>query len=163
MAFERVLKEHPNATFTIIGDGPQRQILEDLADQLKINHAVRFEGAMEQKDAQKLIMRHWVFCQHSIPDLVGSQEGFGLTLAESSAAGMPIISTFHGGIPEHIIHEKNGILVPEYDIDAMANAMMRLLIDSELRQKLGNEGVRLYKNRFTCERRLSQIKSILNA
>ena len=70
-----------------------------------------------------------MFAQHSVTDARGKIEGFPVAIAEAMATGLPIVSTRHSGIPEHVHDGISGHLVAEHDVGAMAGAMARLLAD----------------------------------
>jgi glycosyltransferase involved in cell wall biosynthesis len=78
-------------------------------------------------------------------------EGLGVALVQAAAAGVPIIGTQAGGIPEIVRHEENGLLVPPGNADALAMAMNRLLGDEPLRRQLGKAGRELVAREFTAE------------
>ena len=140
MAFYKVLKEIPEATLTIIGDGPLRETLEARIHSSGLGGAIRLTGSLPQKEALHLVRQHAIFCQHSVTGSDGDQEGFALSPAEAALMEMPVISTLHNGIPEHVIHEQTGMLVQERDIDGMAKAMIQLAIDPAMARIMGKAG-----------------------
>ena len=95
---------------------------------------------MDQDDALKLVRQHAVFCQHSVTGRDGDQEGFALSPAEAALMEMPVVSTLHNGIPEHVQDGTTGLLVREWDIDGMAEAMLELARDPEKAAAMGNAG-----------------------
>jgi glycosyltransferase involved in cell wall biosynthesis len=89
--------------------------------------------------------------RHDVPDLMraldvlvvaSASEPFGLTALEAQASRTPVIGTRAGGIPEFVVHEQTGLLVPPFDADALAGALERLLTDDELRMRLVDEAER---------------------
>ena len=70
----------------------------------------------------------------------GDQEGFGLSPAEAALLEKPVVSTLHNGLPEHIIHGATGLLTREWDIAGMAESMMELANNAELRMRMGKKG-----------------------
>ena len=101
---------------------------------------VHILGAMTRDQALPIIASHWVFCQHSVTSLQGDQEGFANSPAEAALLGLPVVSTWHNGIPEHVIHELTGFLVREFDFEEMANRMMQLIESEDLRVEMGRKG-----------------------
>ena len=97
-------------------------------------------GAIPQAEAMRVHQEHAVFCQHSVTGRDGDQEGFALSPAEAALKEMPVISTLHNGIPEHVQHGITGILVPEWDIYAMAHAMIKLATHPEQARAMGEAG-----------------------
>jgi glycosyltransferase involved in cell wall biosynthesis len=71
--------------------------------------------------------------------VAASSEPFGLTALEAHASRTPVIGTRAGGLPEFVVHEETGLLVPPFDADALASALERLLTDDELRKRLVDE------------------------
>ena len=95
---------------------------------------------MPRDQALKLVETCWIFCQHSVTASDGDQEGFGLSPAEAALLEKPVVSTLHNGLPEHIIHGTTGLLTREWDIAGMAESMMELANNAELRMRMGKKG-----------------------
>lgn len=96
--------------------------------------------AMDWKEGLKEVGAHWVFCQYSITHIDGDQAGFALSPAEAAVLGMPVVSTYHNGIPEHVMDGVTGFLVREYDLESMAERMVRLITSPKLRREMGLKG-----------------------
>ena len=99
--------------------------------------------------------------QHSITANNGDMEGTPLAVLEASAAGIPVISTNHAGIPDVVIDEKTGFLVNEHDVDGMAQKMMLLLNDVEKAKIMGNEGKVLIKAHFSLDNYIETLNKII--
>ena len=140
LAFHGVLSTHPKAQLTFIGEGPLRPQLEAYVRENRLEDSVNLTGAMEQWQALDHLQQHHIFCQHSVTGMDGDQEGFALSPAEAALFEMPVIATSHNGIPEHVSHEQTGLLVREWDITAMTQAMNMLASNAEMRTKLGAAG-----------------------
>jgi glycosyltransferase involved in cell wall biosynthesis len=76
----------------------------------------------------------------SAPTRSGKREGIPVALMEAMSAGLPVVASRTGGIPELVHHERNGLLVPPADPDALADALERLAKDSALRERMGRAG-----------------------
>ena len=139
-AFQLVLKVHPNATLTFIGDGELKEELEMLIESENLSKSVRLTGALPVHEAHKLVATHWVFCQHSVTHLNGDQEGFANSPAEAALMGLPVVSTLHNGIPEHVQDGQTGFLVKEFDFEEMGQRMIELASDENLRIAMGERG-----------------------
>ena len=87
-----------------------------------------------------LLSRAAIFVQHSVTDARGKIEGFPVAIAEAMVTGLPIVSTRHSGIPEHVRDGVSGWLVAEGDVAGMAAAMARLLADRGEAARLGLAG-----------------------
>ncbi len=81
------------------------------------------------------------FIQHFVAQ-TGDSEGSPVSVMEAQAAALPVISTYHAGIPEVVIHGETGFLVKEKDISCMAEYMVRILAEPGLAKKLGQRGGR---------------------
>ena len=163
LAFSKVLKHHPNARLTIAGDGQLLNACNNLVKTLHIEDAVSLPGKITPAEFQELLKNATAFVQHSVIAENGDSEGTPLAVLESSAAGLPVISTKHAGIPDVIIDEETGYLVDEHDVDGMARAMLKVLEDIDAAKKMGEAGKQRIKTDFSMEkyiRRLTEEISI---
>ncbi len=122
----------PGLHLVLVGDGPERQRLEKLCYTLRLENCVTFTGY--QSDVRPY------FAMADIFVLPSHSEGSPNVLLEAVAAGLPIVATAVGGLPEVLTNEVNALLVPKHDIAQLANALARLLNDSSLRQRLAENG-----------------------
>ncbi|MCS6922781.1 MAG: glycosyltransferase [Fimbriimonadales bacterium] len=127
-AFARLRSELPLYLW-LVGDGELRAAMEQLAQELGIAARVRFWGI--RADAPAIINAADIFAFSS------THEGFGLAVAEAMAAGLPVVATAVGGVPELVEHGVSGLLVPNEDEDALVQALQRLVDDPALRQAMG--------------------------
>jgi glycosyltransferase involved in cell wall biosynthesis len=126
LAAPSVLQVFPDVEFVIAGQGPYRPNLERLARKLKIESSVRFLGFVRNPGevfSQIDILAHATF---------DPGDSMPLAILEAGAAGVPVVSTRWGGIPEIVQDGKTGILVPPHDVPALAQALLTLLHDSSL-------------------------------
>jgi glycosyltransferase involved in cell wall biosynthesis len=135
------IKRVPTAQLVIIGDGPLRGELEVLAAQLGIAAHVHFLGY--QTDAARMMPGFDIFAHPS------RWEGFGLVFLEAMAAGVPVVATHVSAIPEIVLHEQTGLLVPPDDPPALAAALERLLTDAALRRTMSLAGRARLASHFT--------------
>lgn len=163
MAFHSVLQTHSDARLTFIGEGPLKGPLNDYVQAHKLGASVNLLGAMNQADALAELEQHHVFCQHSVTGMDGDQEGFALSPAEAALFEMPVVSTWHNGIPEHVEHGETGLLVKEWDIEGMAQAMIRLATDDQLRSKMGRAGRQRVMKLCDPQTRLDTLSQQLNS
>ena len=130
-AFARFAQAFPKARLTLAGEGPQRDELRSLAEQLGISAQVEFPGFLSQPDLRALYAGAHFFLHPSEVAADGNQEGVPNSMLEAMAAGLPILATRHGGIPEAVVHGRSGLLVAERDHEALAEAMISLARDPE--------------------------------
>ena len=97
------------------------------------------------------------YVQHSITALDGDMEGTPVTILEASAAGIPVISTRHAGIPDVIVDGETGLLVEEHDVEGMSKQMLMVLEDKGFANKLGANGKLFISKNFSREKNLSML------
>jgi colanic acid/amylovoran biosynthesis glycosyltransferase len=131
-AVAEVTRRGVSVRYVLVGDGPLRPGLEIFARRLGIASCVRFLGWQDQMAVSALMETSDVLLAPSVTTADGDQEGIPVTLMEAMAAGMLVIATDHSGIPELVEHDRSGLLVPERDVSALAEALLRLLRTSEL-------------------------------
>jgi colanic acid/amylovoran biosynthesis glycosyltransferase len=111
-----------------------------LVKKLSIESAVTFSGVLPPQEVARSMQSAHVFLQHSIKASNDDMEGTPNSILEASACGLPVVSTLHGGIKEAVIHGVTGYLVPENDVDSMAEYMKLLLRNPEDRIRFGLAG-----------------------
>jgi glycosyltransferase involved in cell wall biosynthesis len=90
----------------------------------------------------------------------GDAEGFGMVFIEAQAMGLPVVSTLSGGIPEAVKNGETGLLVPERDSAALAEAILRLMQDEELWQQYSLAGRRNVVNHFNLAQQTSRLENL---
>jgi glycosyltransferase involved in cell wall biosynthesis len=143
---QAVLRCSPNVTLTLIGDA-QTPFGREVRALAGGNPRVRFLGFRNDVSTLLPAFDGYLCASHC--------EAFGLSLAEATAAGLPIIATAVGGIPEVVIDGANGCLVPVNDVAAMAAAIVRLLTNPALSQAQGAAGRLRYLQHFSVHRMVS--------
>jgi colanic acid/amylovoran biosynthesis glycosyltransferase len=141
-AIAKVKKDHPEIKFyyDVIGEGPLSEEIENLVTSLEITDCVKLHGALPHGEVQKLLADADIFILPSIKAKNGDQEGIPVSLMEAMASGMPVLSTFHSGIPELVDNNVSGYLVPEQDIAALAEKIVYLAERPESWSELGQAG-----------------------
>jgi len=131
-AFKKILKIFPSATLLIIGDGPEKN---NLLEQAKETKLIEFLGAQNHEKVVKYLRAADIFTLASV-SVEGDREGVPTSIMEAMAAGLPVAATNVGGIPELVKNGENGILVEEKNPSALAQAIIKLIGDENLRQKM---------------------------
>lgn len=149
--FSLVKRSIPEARLIMVGDGPLSEPSEKLAHELGINDSVDFMGRRTSSEQLQLMKEASVFVQHSVVATDGDSEGLPVAIMEASAMGIPVVSTFHSGIPEAVDHEITGFLVREGDYEEMAKYCIKLLREKDLRKQMGEAGKRKMRENFTME------------
>ena len=129
-AWATVARHHPDWQLRIFGDGPLSGALRRQIDTLGLHDCVQLNGNSPH------LAEEWA--KAGIATLTSRNEAFGLVLAEAHAAGVPVVSyDSPNGPREVVIDGQTGVLVPPGDTDALASALMLLIRDGELRQRMG--------------------------
>ena len=151
-AMPLILESIPNARLLIIGEGADRQMLEELAAHMEVTKLVRFAGYRGNPRPYYSIMD--VFA------LVSATEAFGLVLVEAMLDGVPVIGTSVGGIPHVLDQGRAGRLVPPFAPCTIATSVIELLTDPEVRFQLGASGRRHAEAHFSADRYASNIAAL---
>lgn len=139
-AFAQARQQRPDLQLHVVGNGPLQENLIRLARELTGPHDVVFHGSKEPGDVCALLMASDVFVQHSLDHESGWTEGFGVSIAEASACGLPVVVTDSGGIPDQVTDGENGFIAPQRDIARLSELMLLLAGDEALRERLGRAG-----------------------
>ncbi len=142
-ALVMIAQERPDSVLLVIGDGPLRQELESLNAELGLVDHIQFLGA--RSDVPELLSALDVFV------LCSNSEGLSLTLAEASAAGKPIVATDVGGNSEVVEDGMTGIVVPAREPETLATAILKLINDPGLKQRMGEAGRKRFEQQFTLD------------
>ncbi|MFZ4542776.1 MAG: glycosyltransferase family 4 protein [Saprospiraceae bacterium] len=127
-AFYNFLKfSKRNVKLILAGDGAERHSIVNQIKLLAIDNYVKFVGIVDRLEASSLMNDAHAFLHHSVTSSIGDKEGIPTAIMEAMAMELPIISTFHAGIPELVEDGVNGLLVNERDVDAYAEAMNKIL------------------------------------
>jgi colanic acid/amylovoran biosynthesis glycosyltransferase len=151
-AIAKVMETHPNIRYQIIGDGHLRESIKKLVADLDVLDKVELMGWKTADELTRLYDNAHIFVLPSIATSDGDQEGQGLVLQEAQAAGLPVLSTLVGGIPEGMIDGKSGFLVPEQDIDALSEKLTYLIEHPELWPDMGHVGRKFVEDSYDIER-----------
>jgi colanic acid/amylovoran biosynthesis glycosyltransferase len=139
-AVAKVLKRDPAVEYKIVGDGPLRHSLQRLIDSVNAGENIRLLGWREQAEIAELLQGSDVLLAPSITSDSGDEEGTPVVIMEAFAQGLPVVSTYHAGIPEVVKDGESGFLVAERDVDALADKLEKSLENPELRLTMGRRG-----------------------
>ena len=145
MAAAEVLKNN-SAKFYVIGSGPRRKNLEELARSLGIETNVTFTGLIQLPEIYSFLSNVADICVSS-----SISENLPFYILECMAAGKPIVASNVGGVSEVVINEVNGYLVPPKDPSSLAKAILKLINDPGTASQMGREGRRRMEQRFSME------------
>jgi len=147
-AIAQVKEQAPNVQYTIIGDGPLKSELEALIADLKVSETVQLVGWKQRDEVIEILNQSQIFLAPSVTARNGDQEGIPVALMEAMAMGMPVVSTFHSGIPELVEDGISGYLTPERDVTGLADKISTLIRNSKLWKEIGQEGYQKVEKEF---------------
>ncbi|WHH58362.1 glycosyltransferase [Petroclostridium sp. X23] len=161
-SFADVVKAKPNTELLIVGQGELKQKLLKQISKLNLNSKAKIVDFMPHDEIVDIMHKCHIFCLPSITSSTGDQEGSPTVLKEAMATGMPVVSTYHSGIPDLVKDGENGFLVPEKDADRLANRLIYLIDHPEIWESMGQWGRKhVEKNfdRFKQTKKLEEIYS----
>ena len=158
-AIANVIDRYKHITYYIAGDGPLRNKLEDLVSELGVKKYVKFLGALNQEEVLKFYEQAHVFVLSSIT-ANNEKEGIPVVLMEAHASGLPVISTYHSGIPELVVDKKSGFLVPEKNIDSLAEKIEYFIDHPDVIPEMGSYGRKIVEDNFNIRKLNQQLVDI---
>ena len=159
-AVAKILNKFPNITLNIVGDGPLRESLQKLINDLDAAGKINLLGWVDSDRLDSLYKSSHIFLHPSVKASDGNMEGQGVVLLEALAYGLPVVATSHGAFPETVPDGVGGFLVPERDPDALAERLEYLITNPQTRPVLGKTGRRHVEDNYDIKalnRKLAQI------
>jgi colanic acid/amylovoran biosynthesis glycosyltransferase len=150
-----------NVRLEVIGDGPLRAPLEELAARLGVR--ARFLGAQPTSVVLDRMARARVFCGPSIRADTGDSEGFGMVFADAQALGTPVVSSMHSAIPEVVLHGQTGLLAPERDADALSQHLQMLLENDALWSTFHHRGIEHVRRSFDLTKQTIRLQQLYDS
>lgn len=151
-AISLIDKEKYDVKLVIVGDGSKRDELESLAKRLQVEDRVTFTGYV--KDVKDVVG------ECDIVILTSTNEALAIALLEGMAAGRPCIASKVGGVPEVVEDGINGILVKPRNPEAIMQAIIKLYEDPELYVKMGEQSLRIVKEKFDSTKLIKQVEEV---
>lgn len=155
MAFSKVVEKHEDAFLTVVGglNNASLQAMSTLAKRYKVTSNIEFSGQKNRADIANIMWSSDIFV------LPSRQEAFGVAVIEAMAAGMPVIASKVGGIPEILDDERYGLLFEAENETQLSEAMHKLIIDHNRQSEMAVAG-RQAVTRFSLEAMLPRIESL---
>jgi glycosyltransferase involved in cell wall biosynthesis len=144
-AFAKIHAARPDTKLLIAGRGEMRESLEARIKELNLQDAVQILGRVDHEQVPALIRSFDIMVMPSVYE----SETFGVAAIEASASGVPVVASRVGGVPEAVVHEKTGLLVPPRDVEALANACLTLIDNADLRRRMGEAGRRFVERYYS--------------
>ncbi len=146
-AVAKICENYPNIRYTIAGDGELRDSLQGLIDQLGAFDSIKLLGWVSDRQLDSLYSSAHIFLHPSVQSSDGNMEGQGVVLVEAQAYGLPIIATCHNAFTETVLDGESGFLVPERDVDAIAERLSYLIDNPHTWPAIGRAG-----RQYVCEK-----------
>jgi len=151
-AVAMLLRTNPRIDYTIVGDGPLRERIQRIIADLGADHAIKLVGWKQWPEVVDILNCSDILLAPSFTSDEGDQEGTPVVLMEALAMGIPVVSTWHSGIPEVVENRVSGLLVPERDVTALGEALEYLAEHPEIRIKMGRAGRESIKTRYNIDK-----------
>ena len=161
-AISHAVKVVPQLEYHIAGDGHLSTELKELAQELGVWDHVVFHGKLNSDEVLTFYKKTDIFLLPSITPPTGDMEGIPVSLMEAMASGLPVIASRHSGIPELVIDGWTGFTVPEKDIGLIADRIIHLADDIELRRKTGVRAAAFVKENFNNKVLLKELIKIFS-
>ena len=156
-ALYKIKEEHPNFYLKIAGDGPYRNMLEDMIDKYYLRKNILILGELHYNDIPKFLLSIDLYIQPSI------SEGSPITLKEAMASSLPILASTAGGIPEIIEHNQTGILFENKNTFELEKGLKKIItMDKSIRTKMGLKARKSSLKRFNIEKTAKTLNNIYN-
>ncbi len=143
-AFAKVARQVPSAKLIIAGDGPELGSLNKLISTLDLSGCIQMEGHLSHTEMEQLFDSAWV---QAVPSLWA--EPFGIVAVEAMMRGTAVVASGSGGLAEIVYDCRTGFLVAPGDVDALSQALIKLLSERELAEQMGMEGREIALERFS--------------
>jgi glycosyltransferase involved in cell wall biosynthesis len=153
-AARRVLQARPDTTFVLAGDGESRDRLQRVATDM-LGDRVRFLGWVHDLPT--------LYAAFDVVALTSKLEGTPVALIEAAAAGKPVVATNVGGVSEVVRDGNTGLLVPPRDAVAVAANVLTLLDDPQGAARMGEEGARWVRDRFSDRRMADDLTELYDS
>jgi colanic acid/amylovoran biosynthesis glycosyltransferase len=157
-AFTSFREVYPKSKLTIAGDGGLLSDLRSLASELGLSGCVDFSGFQSQANLAALYQNAHIFVHPSQTTARLDQEGVPNAMLEAMSTGLPVIATWHGGIPEAVTDGKDGLLTPERDVPALAASLLRLAESPELYKSFSAHASGSVREKFEQSRAIAALE-----
>ena len=152
-----VLKKIPDLVYVIVGEGEYKSESQNLVKSLQLQGHVIFAGQVSDEKLSDYYKACDIFIMTPVELPDGDIEGFGIVYLEANAFGKPVIGSKSGGVVEAVEDNVSGLLVEPGDVQETGEAIVKLMQDSELRKKLGEQGKKRVQEEFEWGKQVSNL------
>ena len=147
-AVAKLAKHCPQLKYIIVGEGELRPTLEGLIKRLGMSDKIDLVGEVDREEVARFMDEAHIFLLTSVTTEDEGQEAVGGVIREAMAAGLPVVATNSGGIQESVLDGISGFLVPERDVDAIAEKIQFLINNPDICSKMGGKGNQIVAENF---------------
>ena len=151
-AVQKVISTFPDTVLLLVGDGPERPVLEDLVSELELEPSVIITGFLDHAA--------WTYRTMDVFLLTSFTEGTSMSLLEAISNGLPCVVTDVGGNPEVVKAGENGILIQSNDVDDLAEKICLLLSDPGLKKRFGENARKIFETGFTIGKMIESYERV---
>jgi glycosyltransferase involved in cell wall biosynthesis len=144
----------------LVGDGPLRRTVENQIKQANLQEVIRIHGARSRPEIARMMSEADIMVLPSVPTPSGKREGIPVVLMEAMASELPVVSSELSGIPELVDNGRTGLLAPPRDVGALADALQKLLHNSEMRSQMGRLGREKVLREFNLHRSAKNLSEL---
>lgn len=159
-AVAKLAETNHDLVYLIVGSGPEREKLQSLAAELRLNGVVKFTGYVADERLAEFYNLCDVFVMANQKEDDGDIEGFGMVFLEANSCGKPVVAGRSGGTADSVIDGVTGYRVDPRDVDELAATLSRLLTNPDLCARLGEAGLRRAREEFDWEERATRIREL---
>ena len=152
IAASLLIDRHKEIEYLIVGDGELKTHLEKVTAELNLSSFIKFTGSKQRSEVANLLSTADILIAPSITANNGDKEGIPVVIMEAMSMCLPVVSTFHSGIPELVKDGVSGYLVPEKDAGSLAEKVSHLILNPNLRTKMGKKGRSIVDSDYNIER-----------
>jgi len=146
----RLLKEKGyEVCLSIIGEGSERANLENLIFKYQLKEQIKLRGKLSRSEVKKAMGEHDLFVLPAVAVSNERRETQGLATLEAQACGLPAVVFDSGGVKYTVLNGETGFIVPEYDVEAMALSIEKLIVDEQLRKSMSIKAVEFVRKNFS--------------
>jgi colanic acid/amylovoran biosynthesis glycosyltransferase len=161
-AFEIARSRGMKSNLVMVGNGPLKVTCELLRLRSPYKDSIKILDPIPPEQAQHLYLESDIYTQHNVTGEITNQaEGFGVSILEAMASGLPFVGTRSGGIVESVVENVTGILNDPEDVEAQAQSFLELARNPDLRQKMGDAGRKRVSEHFSPEQEKNRLIQIM--
>ncbi len=160
-AFRRATDIYPDLHLDYVGTGDLFQSVQKFIRDYNLEQKVTLHGSQPHQMVKQLMKAADIFVQHSITDSEGDEEGLPVAILEAMAYSLPVVSTYHAGIPDAVKHDDTGFLVQEGNSKKMGEYLVNLARDINLRHQMGQLGWQRAQSYFSWQVEAQQLRQLM--